>query len=145
MQSTIKEYFEFIAKNWTIEMYKEEKDRYKKICSRILLNETESSRTCYRCKTIWNNTNMVSDWSGCCQGDQNNQPCLSNSINKESVLKDGGQSGTASTVVGATKEDLEALGVSTKDNSQDTIDLNEAVAEKGGSMSMDDIIKLHGA
>lgn len=65
--------------------------------------------------------------------------------NKDSVLKDGEKSGTASTVVGATKEDLEALGVSTTDNSQDTIDLNKAVAEKGGSMSMDELIKLHGA
>ena len=41
MLSTTKETFEFIAKNWNKDMYKEEKERYKKICSRILSNETD--------------------------------------------------------------------------------------------------------
>ena len=87
MLSTTKECFEFIAKNWTKEMYKKEKERYKKICSHILSNETDTSRTCYRCKTIWDNKNMVSNWHGCCQCDNSAQPCLSNPINKEYVLK----------------------------------------------------------
>jgi len=87
MLSTTKECFEFIAKNWTEEMYKKEKERYNKICSRILSNETETSKTCYRCKTIWDNKNMVSNWHGCSQCDKTAQPCLSNPINKESVLK----------------------------------------------------------
>ena len=42
MLSTTKECFEFIAKNWTKEMYKKEKERYNKICSHILSNETET-------------------------------------------------------------------------------------------------------
>lgn len=87
MSSTTKECFEFIAKNWTEEMYKTEKERYNKICSRILSNETETSKTCYRCKTIWDNENMVSKWHGCSQCDTSSQPCLSNPKNKEYVLK----------------------------------------------------------
>ena len=87
MLSTTKECFEFIAKNWTKEMYKKEKERYKKICSHILSNETETSITCYRCNTIWDNKNMVSNWHGCSQCDKTAQPCLSNPINKEYVLK----------------------------------------------------------
>jgi hypothetical protein len=65
--------------------------------------------------------------------------------NKDSVLKEDGKSGSASTIVGATKEDLEALGVSATENLGETIDLNKAVEEKGGTMSMDELIKLHGA
>ena len=87
MLSTTKETFEFIANNWTKEMYKKEKERYKKICSHILSNEIETSKTCYRCKTIWDNEHMVSNWAGCSQCDNSAQPCLSNSINKEYVLK----------------------------------------------------------
>jgi len=82
-----KECFEFIAKNWTKEMYKKEKERYNKICSHILSNETETSSTCYRCKTIWDNENMVSNWYGCSQCDKTAQPCLSNPINREYVIK----------------------------------------------------------
>lgn len=87
MNTSIQECFEFIAINWTEEMYKKEKERYNKICSHILSNETETSSTCYRCKTIWDNKNMVSNWYGCCQCDNSGQPCLSNPINKEYVLK----------------------------------------------------------
>lgn len=87
MISTTKECFEFIAKNWTKEMYKKEKERYNKIRTHILSNETETSSTCYRCKTIWDNKKMVSNTYGCSQCDTNAQPCLSNPINKEYVLK----------------------------------------------------------
>ncbi len=87
MLSTTKECFEFIAKNWTKEMYKKEKERYKKICSHILSNETDISITCRRCKTIWDDKNMASYIHGCSQCDKTAQPCLSNPINKEYVLK----------------------------------------------------------
>ena len=87
MSSTTKECFEFIAKHWTEEMYKTEKERYKLICSRILSNETDTSKTCYCCKTIWDNKNMVSNWHECSQCDTSAQPCLSNPINKQYVLE----------------------------------------------------------
>jgi len=87
MLSTTKETFEFIAKNWNKEMYKKEKERYKETCFHILSNETKTTITCYRCKTIWDNKNMVSNWYGCCQCDTSGQPFLSNPINKEYVLK----------------------------------------------------------
>ena len=64
--------------------------------------------------------------------------------NKDSVLKEDGKSGEASTIVGATKEDLEALGVSATQDIGETVDLNDELAKKGGTMSMEDIMKLHG-
>lgn len=64
--------------------------------------------------------------------------------NKEDVLKENGKSGEASTIVGATKEDLDALGVSATENIGETVDLNDELAKKGGVMSMEDIMKLHG-
>jgi hypothetical protein len=64
--------------------------------------------------------------------------------NKESVLKDSDQSGTASTIVGATKEDLESLGVAATQDLGETVDLNDMLAKKGGTMDMEDLIKLHG-
>jgi|TARA_R110000765_G_scaffold279986_2_gene377503 hypothetical protein len=64
--------------------------------------------------------------------------------NKDSVLKDTADSGTASTVVGATKDDLESLGVAATQNMGETVDLNDELSKKGGTMSMEDIIKLHG-
>lgn len=51
--------------------------------------------------------------------------------------------GTASTVVGATKEDLEVLGM-TKDADPMAVDLNDEIRKKGGNLSMEDLIKLHG-
>ena len=64
--------------------------------------------------------------------------------NKNSVLKEDGKSGEASTIVGATKEDLDALGVSATQDIGETVDLNDELAKKGGTMSMEDIMKLHG-
>ncbi len=52
------------------------------------------------------------------------------------------QSGLASTVVGATKEDMEALGMVNDD--PNTVDLGEELAKHGGRMTMEDMIKLHG-
>ena len=59
--------------------------------------------------------------------------------------RDGGKemTGTASTVVGATKEDLDALGM-TKEADPGAIDLNEEMRKKGGDLSMEELIKLHG-
>jgi hypothetical protein len=64
--------------------------------------------------------------------------------NKDSVLSPKGKEGTATTIVGATKEDLEALGL--KDQAQDgeVIDLNKEAEKKGGELSMEDLMKLHG-
>ena len=87
MNVTTKECFEFIAKNWTIEMYKKEKERYRNISYHILSNETETSSKCYRCNTIWDNNDMISIYYGCCQCDKTAQPFLSNPLNKEYVLK----------------------------------------------------------
>ena len=50
--------------------------------------------------------------------------------NKDSVLKEDGKSGEASTIVGATKEDLEALGVSATQDIGETVDLNDELAKK---------------
>ena len=49
--------------------------------------------------------------------------------------------GGASSIMGATKEDLAKAGV---DQDQDVIDLSEKAKEKGGSLSMQDMMKLHG-
>ena len=64
--------------------------------------------------------------------------------NKDSVLKADSKSGEASTIVGATKDDLEALGISATQDIGETVDLNDELMKKGGEMSMEDIMKLHG-
>lgn len=66
-------------------------------------------------------------------------------IQKNREEMDGGKerTGEASTIVGATKEDLEALGMSSKPE-EGIVDLNEELKKKGGNMSMEDMIKLHG-
>jgi hypothetical protein len=55
--------------------------------------------------------------------------------------KMGGQDGSATSLVGASKEDLQRLGL---DNPNETINLAKKAAEKGGSLTMDDMMKLHG-
>jgi hypothetical protein len=55
--------------------------------------------------------------------------------------KIGGQDGSATSLVGASKEDLKRLGL---DNPNETINLAKKAAEKGGSLTMDDMMKLHG-
>ncbi len=44
--------------------------------------------------------------------------------------------------MGATKEDLAKAGVN---QDQDVIDLSKKAEEQGGRLSMDDLMKLHGA
>lgn len=52
-----------------------------------------------------------------------------------------GQAGSATSLVGASKEDLKRLGL---DNPNETINLAKKAAEKGGRLTMDDMMKLHG-
>jgi len=52
-----------------------------------------------------------------------------------------GKPGAATSLVGATKQDLKRLGL---DNPQNTINLAKKAAEKGGKLSMEDLVKLHG-
>lgn len=49
----------------------------------------------------------------------------------------------ATSVVGATSEDMKRLGLK-KDNETVEIDLNKEAAKKGGKLDMQDLIKLHG-
>jgi hypothetical protein len=52
-----------------------------------------------------------------------------------------GKQGSATSLVGASKQDLKRLGL---DNPNETINLAKKAAEKGGRLSMDDLMKLHG-
>ena len=52
-----------------------------------------------------------------------------------------GKDGAASSIVGATQKDLEKAGI---DNSSDVIDLSQKAKEKGGKLTMEDMMKLHG-
>ena len=66
------------------------------------------------------------------------------SKNAEKVLTEGkataGKDKVVSTVVGATKEDLERMGAQ---NDPGAKDINQIAAEQGGHLSMEDLIKLH--
>tara|TARA_Y100000592_G_scaffold17623_2_gene26514 strand:- start:3687 stop:4703 length:1017 start_codon:yes stop_codon:yes gene_type:complete len=65
--------------------------------------------------------------------------------NAEKVMSKMDGDADASTVVGATKEDLERLGLkSSDDNSEKGVDLAKEAAKKGGNLDMEDLIKLHG-
>ena len=55
--------------------------------------------------------------------------------------KSGGKSG-ASSLVGATKDDLDAIGVKT--GGPQTVNLSKLAKDKGGQLSMDDFVDLHG-
>tara|TARA_Y100000310_G_scaffold344389_1_gene456906 strand:+ start:1310 stop:2344 length:1035 start_codon:yes stop_codon:yes gene_type:complete len=60
----------------------------------------------------------------------------------EKMNKGKGAQGTgASTIVGATKKDLEKLGY--KENTGNTINLAEEAEKRGGTMSMQDFIDIH--
>ena len=60
---------------------------------------------------------------------------------KEVLDKTDQGEGTASSLVGATKEDLKRLGL---DNPNETISLAKKAAAKGGKLTMEDMMKLHG-
>ena len=55
--------------------------------------------------------------------------------------KVAGQDGAAQSLVGATRQDLKRLGL---DDPNETINLAKKAAEKGGRLSMEDMMKLHG-
>ena len=55
--------------------------------------------------------------------------------------KNAGAEGSATSLVGATKEDLKRLGL---DNPSETINMAKKASEKGGKLNMDDMMKLHG-
>ena len=55
--------------------------------------------------------------------------------------KNEGLEGSATSLVGATKDDLKRLGL---DNPNETINLAKKAAEKGGSLTMEEMMKLHG-
>ena len=61
---------------------------------------------------------------------------------KEVLEKNSGEEAGASSIMGATKEDLAKAGVN---QDQDVIDLSKKAEEQGGRLSMDDLMKLHGA
>ncbi len=61
-------------------------------------------------------------------------------INIEKLEKNG-KDGAASSIVGATQKDLEKAGI---DNNSDVIDLSQKAKEKGGKLTMEDMMKLHG-
>jgi len=52
-----------------------------------------------------------------------------------------GKDGAASSIVGATAEDLQKAGI---DKNDDVIDLSQKAKEKGGKLTMQDMMKLHG-
>ena len=58
-------------------------------------------------------------------------------------MKQSAENSDASTVVGATKEDLERMGISSPSEDKG-ISLSQEASKKGGKLSMDDLIKLHG-
>tara|TARA_R110000765_G_scaffold325588_1_gene417012 strand:+ start:816 stop:1802 length:987 start_codon:yes stop_codon:yes gene_type:complete len=60
---------------------------------------------------------------------------------KEVLAKVDKGEGTASSLVGASKQDLKRLGL---DNPQETINLAKKAAAKGGKLTMEDMMKLHG-
>ncbi len=60
---------------------------------------------------------------------------------KEVLEKNSGEEAGASSIMGATKEDLAKAGVN---QDQDVIDLSKKAEEQGGRLSMDDLMKLHG-
>ena len=49
----------------------------------------------------------------------------------------------ATTIVGATQEDLERMGI-TSPKQDGAVSLSKAAAEHGGSLNMEQLMKLHG-
>ena len=62
-------------------------------------------------------------------------------LNKNSKVAQ--KDNVATSIVGASNEDLKRLGVKTESNGTD-IDLAKEAAKKGGKLNMEDLIKLHG-
>lgn len=64
----------------------------------------------------------------------------------EKILeKSAGKEGAATTIVGATKEDMDRMGISdSQDEGENVVNLSDVAAQKGGNLNMEDLIKLHG-
>jgi hypothetical protein len=62
----------------------------------------------------------------------------------EMMSKNKSKEGAATTIVGATKEDLKAMGLKSDKNNDNNIDLKKEASKKGGSLSMEELLKLHG-
>lgn len=65
----------------------------------------------------------------------------SSSRTEREKVKDKVSSGDGSTIVGAKEEDYERLGI---DKPSGGVDLHEEARKKGGSLNMEDLMKLHG-
>lgn len=68
---------------------------------------------------------------------------FSSSQNAEEVLKkldQDGEKGGGSSIVGATKKDLEKLGIKQSDTG---VNLSELAAKKGGRLTMEDFMEIH--
>ncbi len=64
-------------------------------------------------------------------------------ITSKTQKKEG--EGKATSIVGATKEDMERMGLSGDQNHQRPVSLAQEAHKKGGKLSMEDLIKLHDA
>jgi hypothetical protein len=62
-------------------------------------------------------------------------------LNKNSKVAQ--KDNVATSIIGATSEDINRLGIK-NDNETVAIDLNKEAAKKGGKLDMQDLIKLHG-
>jgi hypothetical protein len=61
---------------------------------------------------------------------------------KKTIEKKNNKENQASSIVGATSEDLEYIGLKAK--GQKTLSLADEAKKKGGSLSMDDMMKIFG-
>ena len=66
------------------------------------------------------------------------------SKNTSKLMDKRSKEGGATTIVGATREDLKAMGLKSDSGNDNTIDLGKAADKKGGSLNMQDLLKLHG-
>jgi len=83
---------------------------------------------------LMNDPDSLIEWF---EGTKNVEDVLNK--NSKAAQKDN----VATSIVGATKEDLKRLGVKREENPTD-IDLAKEAAKKGGKLNMEDLIKLHG-
>ena len=59
--------------------------------------------------------------------------------------KSSDKEGAATTIVGATKEDMERMGISkSQSEGENVVNLSDVAAKKGGNLNMEELIKLHG-
>ena len=66
--------------------------------------------------------------------------------NAESIIEkaqSGGRENAATSIVGATKEDLERMGLSSGNHDVGEVNLSKVASQKEGSLDMDDLIKIH--